>query len=73
MEVIGDGRTFLRRPGAEAQTARLTAEQLEDGMFRAGYVEPDEVRSYLELLEAPTFLVQTALMFAAWGRRPAER
>ncbi len=70
VEVNGEGRTFLRRPGADALTARLTVEQLEDDMVQAGDVDRDDVRAYLKLLENPSFLAQTALMVAAWGRRP---
>lgn len=70
-EVSGEGRVFLRRPGADAATARLTAEQLQDEMLATEAITEGEFDFYLELLEHPTFIAQTAMMIAAWGRRPA--
>jgi SAM-dependent methyltransferase len=73
VDVNGEGRSFLRRRGEDAETARLTVEQLTDQMLEAGDVVEADVRSYLELLKARDFLGQTALMVAAWGRRPPFR
>lgn len=65
----GEGRVFLRRPGADSVTARLTAEQLKADLQAAGSVSEAEYGAYLQLLEDPAFLAQTAVMVAAWGRR----
>jgi 2-polyprenyl-3-methyl-5-hydroxy-6-metoxy-1,4-benzoquinol methylase len=70
-DVSGEGRVFLRRRGADAATARLTAEQLRADLFAAHAITEGEFDSYLELLENPAFIAQTAMMIAAWGRRPA--
>jgi SAM-dependent methyltransferase len=69
LEVSGEGRVFLRRPGTDAATALLTAQQLRNDMLVAKSITEGEFDSYLTLLNDPAFLAQTAIMVAAWGRR----
>lgn len=69
VEVAGEGRVFLRRPGEDSMTARLTAEQLKEDMLASGAIGEAEYDAYIELLANPAFLAQTGIMVAAWGRR----
>lgn len=70
VEIDAEGRLLLRRAGAGAVVARLTAEQLKDELLEAGALSGVECAAYFELLENPAFLAQPATMLAAWGRRP---
>ena len=60
---------LLRRAGADATVARLTAEQLKVEVLATGALTQADFEAYAELLESPGFVAQSAIMIAAW-RRP---
>jgi hypothetical protein len=55
-------------PGAAVQRANLL--QTGDQAVNAGLVTADELRTFMHLLDDPTFTFTMPLLISAWRRRP---
>jgi hypothetical protein len=57
-------------PGAAL--LRANWEQLQGAMIEAGYVTKQEFENDLNRLDDPGFMMPSSILWAAWGRRPAD-
>jgi len=68
-EVQVEGHVPLRYPGAIAEVARLTVEQLREDIVKGEYATEAEIEAYVALLHDPAFVAVGMTLFAVWGRR----
>lgn len=70
VDIDGEGQVPVFIPGARAQFARLTMEQLRDDIIASGAADADDIAAYVGLLDRPDFAMLGPTLFAVWGRRP---
>jgi SAM-dependent methyltransferase len=71
VSIGAEARAFMW-PWGSAGTAllRATCEQLRDAMIDGGYITPQQFAEDVAHLEDPDFLIPSAILWSAWGRRP---
>jgi hypothetical protein len=55
-------------PGASLMRANY--EQLRDAMIQAGYITDQQFSQDLATMQEPAFMMPSAILWSAWGRRP---
>jgi len=66
-----EGRIFMwqaNTPGASLMRANY--EQLRDAMIQAGYITEQQFNQDLARMQEPAFMMPSAILWSAWGRRP---
>jgi SAM-dependent methyltransferase len=71
VSVGAEGRTFMWQRGSPGSALlRATYEQLRGEMVDAGYITPQQFAEDVARLDDPDFLMPSAILWSAWGRRP---
>lgn len=71
LDVGGEARAFMLQHGSPgAALARATYELLRGALIEGNYISPQQFDEDIRRLEAPDFLMPSAMLWSAWGRRP---
>jgi SAM-dependent methyltransferase len=69
--VSGEARAFMWQPESLGATlVRSTFELLRGAMIDGDYITPQQFERDVARLDDPDFLMPSAILWAAWGRRP---
>jgi SAM-dependent methyltransferase len=69
--VSGEARAFMWQPGSLGATlVRSTFELLRGAMIDGNYITPQQFERDVARLDDPDFLMPSAILWSAWGRRP---
>jgi SAM-dependent methyltransferase len=69
--VSGEARAFMWQPGSLGATlVRSTFELLRGAMIDGNYITPQQFEEDVARLDDPDFLMPSAILWSAWGRRP---
>jgi SAM-dependent methyltransferase len=69
--VSGEARAFMWQPGSLGATlVRSTFELLRGAMIDGNYITPQQFEGDVARLDDPDFLMPSAILWSAWGRRP---
>jgi SAM-dependent methyltransferase len=71
LDVTGEARGFMWQRGSTgAALTRATYELLREALIEANYVTPQQFDEDVARLDNPDFLMPSAILWSAWGRRP---
>jgi SAM-dependent methyltransferase len=70
LDVSGEARAFMWQRGSTgAALARATYELLRGALIEGSYITPQQFEEDLARLDDPEFLMPSAMLWSAWGRR----
>jgi SAM-dependent methyltransferase len=71
LDVAGEARAFMWQRGSTgAALARATYELLRGTLIEGSYITPQQFDQDIARLDDPDFLMPSAILWSAWGRRP---
>lgn len=71
VNVSGEARAFMSQHGSPGiALARATYELLREAMIEGNYITPQQFEEDVARLDDPDFLMPSAILWSAWGRRP---
>ena len=70
LDVTGEARAFMWQSGSTgAALARATYELLRGALIEGNYITPRQFEEDVARLDDPDFLMPSAMLWSAWGRR----